>query len=117
VNTSAVVLQLVVDSYNYCVAPIGLNDRTWQLSVDCKSDTRDAIGGNRGVSDIEIVMNSPAGFGSELVVVCCDVRSTGRQRAALTVAGHAVLVNSFASEDSGCLVRSVLGERMSACRR
>jgi hypothetical protein len=38
VDACAVVLQFVVDVYNYRITPIGFNDGTWQLSVDGKSD-------------------------------------------------------------------------------
>lgn len=103
VNASAVVLQLVVDGYNHRVAPIGLNDRTWQLPIDCKSDALDTIGSNCRIGNIEIIVNSPTGFRSELVVVGCDIRSAVWWRAALIFARYAVLIKCFAPEDSGCL--------------
>jgi hypothetical protein len=63
VDACAVVLQFVVDVYNYRITPIGFNDGTWQLSVDGKSDALYAIRGDGNIGDVEIVVNSPADFG------------------------------------------------------
>lgn len=63
VDACAVVLQFVVDVYNYRITPIGFNDGTWQLSVDGKSDALYAIRADGNIGDVEIVVNSPADFG------------------------------------------------------
>lgn len=100
-NAGAVVLQLVVYGNNNCVTPIGFDQWPRQLPVNSQGDALNAIRGNCGIGDIEVVVNGPTSLRSELVVVGRDIRTTVWQQAALTVARDAVFVKGFAPENWG----------------
>lgn len=73
VNAGAVVLQFVVDGDDDGVTPVGFNDGSEHLTVDRKSNAFNAIRGNCGVRDVEVVVHGTAGCGSEFVVVSSDI--------------------------------------------
>lgn len=113
VNAGTIVLQLVVDSDDDCITPVGLDDGSRHVIIDRKSNTLDAVWGDCDVGDVQVVVHSSTGLGGEFVVVSSDIGATVGQRTALALARYAIFVNSFALEDSRCF-RCALGEGVSA---
>jgi hypothetical protein len=78
-DTSTIVLELVVDRDNDSITPVGFDGGTGHLAVYEQNDPLNSIWRKCGIRDIEVVCNRVARLRDEIVVIGADISSAVRQ--------------------------------------